>query len=156
MGFILFPRGQRSMLRAWLGGAASEANVLPAAGGNFGLGLGTASTAALTSASTISTINEIGGDTAAGYERQPISRDEEAGSGWSVPTGTPLQTTAAEVTFSFSGAPDPNGANMWFIAASGTEGADDVLWGADTAAVRTYNTGDIERVVAAVSVTYSP
>jgi hypothetical protein len=91
-------------------------------------------------------ILEIGTSTAAGYARASISRDQSAG-GWPAATlsGSYLSTTAQK-SFSFTGAPNPNGATLWFVAGSTTTNHDNALFGSDTAATRTFGNGDTERV----------
>jgi hypothetical protein len=57
---------------------------------------------------------------------------------------------ADQVTFSFSGTPSPNGANSWFIGDGTSLNAGQIYMAADTAATRTFATGDTEKVTATV------
>lgn len=92
-------------------------------------------------------ILEIGTSTANGYARASISRDQAAG-GWPASgiVGSSYASTTAQKSFSFVGAPDPNGATLWFVAGSTTTNHDNALFGSDTAATRTFGNGDTERV----------
>lgn len=160
MAYILYNKGERAMIDAFLGGAGSAAAyqspaIVPAGSGtvgDFGVGLGTRSGGVGTSKNdTISTIAEVGTSTAEDYARQPIERSQVTG-GWPASTlvGGSYQTVGPQVTFGpFTGSPDPNGATMWFLAGSTTLGADNALFGADLAdplAPRNYLTGEIQRV----------
>src|SRR5438552_14664100 len=92
-------------------------------------------------------VNEIGSTTPAGYARQTIDMDE-TGAGWSSGTtdSTGATTTGAQVTYSFTGAPSPNGANSGICAAGTTLNAGQLYFGADTAATRSFANGDTEKV----------
>lgn len=107
---------------------------------------------------TVSTtnINEIGSTTAAGYARQTIARSIAQGAiDWQTSTfdntfSTGGQsTTADQVTFgAFSGQPSPNGANSWVLTDGATLNAGQPYFAADTAATRTFDNGDTEKVTA--------
>lgn len=128
--------------------------IVPAPGGSWGVGLGTRTGGVGSNkADTISTIAEIGTTTAAGYARASITRDQ-TGSGWpaAVLSGS-YQSTAPQVTFSFTGAPTPNGATLFFIAGTTTIGADNAIFGADLSATRTFGNGDSLRVTATFEMT---
>jgi len=107
---------------------------------------------------TVSTtnINEIGSTTAAAYARQTIAKSIAQGAiDWGTSTfdntfSTGGQsTTADQVTFgAFSGQPSPNGANSWVMTDGSTLNAGQVYFAADTAATRTFDNGDTEKVTA--------
>jgi hypothetical protein len=100
-------------------------------------------------------VNEIGSTTAAGYARQTIARTiAQGGVDWQASvfdntfaTGG-QSTTADQVTFTFTGAPDPNGANSWALTQGSTINAGDLFFAADTAAQRNFANGDTEKVTA--------
>lgn len=102
-------------------------------------------------------INEIGTTTAAGYARQTIAKTiNQAGIDWGTSTfdvtfATGGQSsTADQVTFgAFTGSgPSPNGANSWVLTDGSTLNAGQVYFAADTAATRTFASGDTEKVTA--------
>lgn len=104
-----------------------------------------------------SNVNEIGSSTANGYARQTIAKSiNQAGIDWGTSTfdstfATGGQSTAADqVTFTFSGAPSPNGANSWAITEGTTLNAGNLHVAADTAATRTFANGDSEKVTATI------
>jgi hypothetical protein len=105
-----------------------------------------------------SNVNEIGSTTPAGYARQTIARTiAQGGIDWNTSTfdntfSTGGQSTAADqVTFgAFSGAPNPNGANSWAITEGTTLNAGNLHVAADTAALRTFASGDTEKVTATI------
>jgi hypothetical protein len=153
MAAILWNKGERSLIDAWLGGQSNYQSppIIPSAGGNWGLGLGTrVGGVGSNKADVMAQILELGTTTAAGYARAPISRDQTAG-GWpaSSLSGGSYMSTAAQKSFSFTGAPSPNGATLWFVCGSTVVGADNAIFGADTAATRTFGNGDTERVTPA-------
>lgn len=92
-------------------------------------------------------ILEVGTSAANGYARASISRDQAAG-GWpaSSLSGGSYASTPSQKAFTFTGAPNPNGATLWFVAGSNTTNQDNALFGADTAQTRTFGNGDTERV----------
>ena len=92
-------------------------------------------------------LNEIGGTTANGYARQSVNRDQ-TGAGWAAGvTDSPgNRTDGPQVTFSFSGAPSPNNANVWVIGDGATLNASFAYMAGDTAAQRTFANGDTEKV----------
>lgn len=152
MAGILYNRGERVMLDTVLGGETTpfgSPQLIPAAGGSWGLGLGTrVGGVGSNKADTIATIAEIGTTAANGYARAPITRDQSAG-GWPASTLTSgsYEATAGQATFNFTGAPNPNGATLWFVAGNTTINNDNALFGADLSATRTFGTGDSERVI---------
>ncbi|MEM3097391.1 MAG: hypothetical protein QXU32_01550 [Nitrososphaerales archaeon] len=152
MAGIIWNKGEESVIRAWLSGQSDfgSPRIIPPVGGSWGVGLGTRSGGVGgNKADTITQINEVGRITANGYGRAVITRDT-TGSGWPAPSlvSGSMASTSPQVAFNFTGAPDPNGATLWFIAGNTTINADNALFGADTAAVRTFGNGDVERVTA--------
>lgn len=103
-----------------------------------------------------SNVNEIGSTTAAGYARQTIAKSINQGAiDWGTSTFDSTfatggqSTTADQVTFgAFSGAPNPNGANSWALTDGTTLNAGQLYFAADTAATRTFASGDTEKVTA--------
>lgn len=155
MAGILYNRGERVFLDVVLGGVATPytpgaVQLAPGAAGSWGLGLGARVGGVGTNkADAIATIVEIGTTSAFGYGRAPITRDQTAG-GWPASTLTSgsYETTAGQATFNFSGgAPNPNGATLWFVAGDTTINHDNALFGADLSATRTFGDGDSERVI---------
>lgn len=102
-----------------------------------------------------SNINEIGSTTPNGYARQTIAKSINTGSiDWGTSTfdstfSTGGQaSTADQVTFTFSGAPSPNGANSWVLTDGSTINAGERYFAADTSATRTFGNGDTEKITA--------
>lgn len=102
-----------------------------------------------------SNVNEIGSGTANGYARQTIAKSiNQAGIDWGTSTfdntfSTGGQSSAADqVTFTFSGAPSPNGAVSFALTEGTTLNAGNLHFAADLAATRTFATGDTEKVTA--------
>lgn len=102
-------------------------------------------------------INEIGSTTAAGYARQTIAKSiNQAAVDWGTSTFDSTfstggqSTTADQVTFgAFTGSgPSPNGANSWVLTDGSTLNAGQPYFAADTAATRTFASGDTEKVTA--------
>lgn len=150
MASILWNKGEQAFIDGFLGGQSNYGTpvVVPAPGANWGLGLGTrVGGVGSNKADVMAQILEIGTTTPNGYGRAAISRDQTAG-GWPASTkpGTSYQSTTAQKTFSFTGAPSPNGATLWFVAGTTTINNDNCLFGSDTAATRTFGNGDTERV----------
>jgi hypothetical protein len=150
MASILWNKGEQSVIDGWLGGQSNYLTpaVVPTAGGNWGLGLGSrVGGVGSTKADVMAQILEIGTATPNGYARAVITRDQSAG-GWPAASkpGSSYQSTTAQKSFNFTGAPAPNGATLWFVAGSTTTNADNALFGADTTATRTFGNGDTERV----------
>jgi hypothetical protein len=149
MASIIWNLGEQSLIDTWLNGDTTK---VPAVAGNWGVGMGAMSGAiqgnndkTKTNGSTTSTIGEIGQTTTGGYSRRPITRDN---SGWplsSLNTGS-YQSQATQVTFSFSGTPNLNGATLWFVAKTTSIGASDCYFGADLAATRNFTNGDTEKI----------
>lgn len=108
-------------------------------------------------ASPISGITEVGITTPAGYSRQAVARSiNQAGIDWgtssfdnTLATGG-TSSAADQVTFSFSGAPNANGANSWFMTGAATINTDYGYVAADTAATRNFGNGDTEKVTATI------
>lgn len=103
-----------------------------------------------------SNVNEIGSTTPNGYARQTLARTiGGGGADWiassldnTFSTGG-QSSTADQLTFTFSGAPSPNGANSWAMTEGSTINAGpDLYFAADTAATRTFANGDTEKVTA--------
>lgn len=150
MASIVWNKGERAFIDGLLGGQANYLSpvIVPTAGANWGLGLGTRSGGVgSTKSDAMAQILEIGTTSAAGYARATIVRDQSAG-GWPAATkpSTSYQSTAAQKTFSFTGTPNPNGATLWFVSGTTTINDDNCLFGSDTAATRTFGNGDTERV----------
>lgn len=150
MAGIIWNVGERAFIDGLLGGQSTYGTpqIVPAAGANWGLGLGTrAGGVGTTKADLQAQILEVGTTTASGYARAAIIRDQSA-SGWPAATkpGSSYQSTTAQQSFSFTAAPSPNGATLWFLGGNTTINADNCLFGADLLATRTFGNGDIERV----------
>jgi len=149
MAGIVWQKGQRAFVDGLLGGQSNYLTpvLVPTAGGNWGLGLGTRVGGVGSNAGdAMAQIIEVGTSVQAGYGRQVITRDQTT-SGWPAATlATYYQSTAPQVTFSFTNPPTPNGATLWFLAGSTVLGADNALFGADLAATRTFGNGDSLRV----------
>ena len=102
-------------------------------------------------------VNEIASTTPAGYARQAVARTIATGSiDWAassfdntLATGGTSQA-ADQVTFSFTGAPSPNGANSWFMGDGTSLNAGQIYVAADTAATRNFANGDTEKVSATI------
>src|SRR3954463_6899111 len=121
MSYILMQQGEDAFTRTSLAGVACAVPI-PASAANWGLALATTAVGTNTAAnkerifSTASgsgKIQEVGQGTANGYGRAAISRDA---TGWPNPTGHPGQSyssTAPQKSYSFSGAPNANGAASW-------------------------------------------
>lgn len=147
------------MIAGWLAGQSAYTNntvlantsavVVPAVGGNWGVGLGARSGGVGSNkADHISTIIEIGG----GYPgRQAIPRNT---TGWPDPTSlvnSSYQCQAPSVTFTFTAAATygtSSSASLWFVAGSNTAGDDNALWGADMSTTRTFQSSDQEIITA--------
>ena len=152
MASIIWNKGERSVIDAWLGGQDNylTPNIVPADASNWGLGLGTrVGGVGSTKANVMAQILEIGTATANGYARQSISRDQAAG-GWPASSlvGSNYSSTAPQKSFTFTNAPSPNSATLWFLAGTTVINDDNCLFGADTAATRIFGNGDTERVTA--------
>lgn len=150
MAGLVWNTGERAFVDGLLGGQSNYGSpvIVPAAAANWGVGLGTrVGGVGSNKADVMAQILEIGTSTAAGYARAAITRDQ-SGSGWPAATkpGSSYQSTAPQVSFSFTGAPSPNGATLWFLSGSTTINADNALFGSDLAATRTFGNGDVERV----------
>ena len=155
MANILYNQGERSIIDAWLGGAGSSADyqsppIVPNAGApnDWGVGLGTrAGGVGTTKSDGVAQILELGATTPNGYGRALIERSQGV-SGWpaaSLVAGS-YQTTGPQAEFTFTGAPNPNGATLWFMAGSTVVNADNVLLGSDLSSQRFYGNGEIQRI----------
>lgn len=158
MAYILWQKGEQSLINTWLGGFTSSTSAAPwVPSTSVYVGMG-CKTGGVGSDKTIgngtnpaSSVAELGthasAPSSAGYSRQAIARD--AGStGWpqaTVSSGS-YQSTAPQVTFTFTGSPNQNGATLWFVALSSAKGDDNCIFGADLAATRTFSNGDTERI----------
>lgn len=102
-------------------------------------------------------VNELASGTAAGYARQDLARSIATGSAdWGASSFDNTLATGGtsmagdQVTFTFTGAPSPNGANSWFVSDGTTLNAGQIYVAADTAATRTFANGDTEKVTATI------
>lgn len=150
MAGIVWNKGERAFVDGLLGGqsAYQTPQIVPTAGGNWGLGLGTRlGGVGSTKSDAMAQILEVGTSVASGYGRVAITRDQSAG-GWPAATlvSGSYESSATQKTFSFTAAPTPNGATLWFLAGDATINHDNCLFGADLAATRTFGTGDTELV----------
>ncbi len=157
MAVVVFQRMSQLVTDYVMG--ASGTIVPPAA---WTMGLSTVAVSAMARNSVLSAtvsgtnVNEIGATTAAGYARQTIAKSIAGGAiDWGTSTfdntaATGGQSTAADqVTFgAFSGAPSLNGANSWFLTDGTTLNAGQLYFAGDTAATRTFDNGDTEKVTA--------
>ncbi len=153
MASLVYHKGERAIIEAVLCGQTNFGTpvLIPAVAGNWGLGMGTkVGGIGIDKTDDISDIIELGNATPNGYGRSILTRDH---TGWPAPTLTGLHytTTAQQHTFTFTGSPSPNVATFWFIAGSSTVSQDNALFGADLAAARTFNMGDLERITPAYS-----
>lgn len=119
--------------------------------------LATPAVSAYGRASTFSTVTELGQTAAAGYARQDVARTiAQAGIDWqassfdSTLVGGGTSQVADQVTFTFTGTPNANGANSWFISDGTTLAAGQLYMAADTAAQRNFANGDTEKVTATI------
>lgn len=154
MAAIMWNKGEQSLIDAWLSGRGSAAaygspQTVPSGSGtvgNFGLGMGCrVGGVGSTKADVLAQILELGETTAAGYDRAALSRDTTGWPAATLQTGS-YQSTAPQQTFTFTGTPNRNGATLWFVAGKNTRNEDNCLFGADTAATRTFANGDTERI----------
>lgn len=104
---------------------------------------------------TANNFAELATTTAAGYVRPTIAKTiNQAGVDWGTSAADNTfstggqSTTADQVTFSFTGAPSPNGAQSWVLTTGSTLQAGTAYFAADTAATRTFANGDTEKVTA--------
>ena len=156
MTSIVWNTGERAFVDGMLGGQSNYGSppIVPSAGGNWGIGLGTQSGGVNLKADVMAQILEVGTVTASGYARATITRDQ-TGTGWPASSlvGGHYSSTAPQVSFSFTAAPSPNGATLWFMAGSTVLNADNCIFGSDLAATRTFGNGDVERVTPTFSQT---
>lgn len=153
MAYLLLNKGEQSLINTWLGGASGGGNSVPGSIVYVALGSKTGGIGSDKSVNNgtnqTTTLAEIGQSTPNGYARQPINRN----GGGATPTwplaslvSSSYQSTATQVTFTFSGSPNLNGATHWFVALSSTINAVDALFGADLSTTRTFANGDTEKV----------
>jgi len=102
-------------------------------------------------------VNEIGSTTAAGYARQDVARTiAQGGIDWAASTFDNTTSTggtsqaADQVTFTFTGAPSPQGANSFFMSDGTSLNAGQLYMSGDTAATRNFANGDTEKVTLTV------
>jgi hypothetical protein len=157
MAYILFNKGERSLINTWLGGFTNLSDGVP--GSNVYVGMATRAIASTTKASNLTNTGgaedliEIGCVNSGGYSRFAIGRTAGSPSGSTWPdarlVGTSYQTISNQALFTFSNTPEVNGARMWFVALSGptpSRGSNDAIFGADLAAQRNFAAGDTERI----------
>jgi hypothetical protein len=158
MATIVFQRWNDLHLNYILGASAT---ITPPASWQVALSTTAVSSMARNSAISVTVtgtnVNELGSTTANGYARQAIARTIATGSiDWAASTFDNTLSTggtsmaADQVTFTFTGAPSPNGANSWFIGDGTTINAGQIYVAADTAATRTFANGDTEKVTATI------
>jgi len=161
MAVIAFQRMSQLVTDYVMGNSGS---ITPPAGWKLALSttvVGTGSNMARNSVWSVtvsgSNVNEIGSTTANGYARQDIAKSiNQGGIDWGTSTfdntfSTGGQTTTADqVTFTFTGAPSPNGANSWVLTDGATLNAGQLYFAGDTAATRTFANGDTEKVTPAI------
>ena len=112
-------------------------------------------------ANTTPNFGEIGSTAAAGYARVTIARSIAQGAiDWLASSPDPTfatggySTTADQVTFSFTGAPNPGSlgspanTNSWVLTTGAPLNAGAPYFAADTAAPRVFANGDTEKVTA--------
>lgn len=148
MATIMYNLGERAFIEATLSGTTTlgSPTILPTPGDPWGVGLGTRVGGVGTNkGDRIAQILEVGTVTPAGYGRASLTRNH---TGWpdAIKPGASYKSVAPQQSFVFSNSPSPNGATLWFIAGSAVVNDDNIVMGADTAATRTFNMGDTERV----------
>ena len=158
MAYILWNKGEQSLINTWLGGftaSTTSAPWVPTTSVHVGMGCKTGGVGSDkmvgNGTNPANSIAELGTHATAadagGYSRKAIARDAGA-TGWpqaTISSGS-YQSTAPQVTFTFTGSPNQNGATLWFVALTGSTGADNCIFGADLAATRTFSNGDTERI----------
>lgn len=136
--YILGASGTKTPPASWQMALAT----LTVAGGSY------THTAAWNVTVAANNLNEIGSTTANGYTRKQINRDQ-TGAGWAAATSdaTGATSVGAQVTFgTWSGASTPGSANSWVASSGTTLNAGSFFFMGDTAATRTFATGDTEKV----------
>jgi len=153
MAYLVLNKGEQSLINTWLSGAAGGGNSVPGSTVYIALGAKSGGIGADPSVNNgtnqTTTLAEIGQSAANGYARQPLNRNGGGATpNWPLASlvSTHYQSTATQVTFTFSGAPNLNGATEWFCALSATINAVDAIFGADLATTRTFANGDTEKV----------
>lgn len=161
MSAIVFQRWSQLGTDYVLGASGS---IVPPASWKVALSTTAVSTMARNSAWSVTVsgtnVNEIGSGTANSYARQTIAASiNQVAIDWGTSTFDNTLTTGGQstvgdqVTFgAFSGAPSPNGANSFEITDGVTLNAGQLYFAADTAALRTFASGDTEKVTPTVTV----
>ena len=158
MATIVFQRWTDLHLNFILG---TSATIVPPASWKIALSTTAVSSMARNSAISVTVsgtnVNEIGSTTAGGYARQTVAATIGTGSiDWAASTFDNTLSTggtsmaADQVTFTFTGAPSPQGANSWFMGDGTTLNAGQIYVAADTAATRNFANGDTEKVTATI------
>ena len=158
MATIVFQRWTDLHLNYILGNSGT---ITPPASWQIALSTTSVSTMARNSAIsatvTGTNVNELASTTAAGYARQAVARTiAQAGIDWAASTFDNTLATGGtsmdddQVTFSFTCAPSPNGANSWFMGDGTTLNAGQIYVAADTAATRNFANGDTEKVTGTI------
>ena len=153
MAVLVFQRGDELYADYVLGASSVATTKVPPATWYVALATRLVSnyskTASVWSATDTGTnVAEIGSSTAANYARQAINHDQ-SGAGWAQSTSdsTGANTNGVQVVFpTFSGAPNPNGADSWHVTDGTTLNAGNLYFGGDTSAERNYGAGDVEKV----------
>ncbi len=153
MAQLILNKGEQSMINTWLVGASGGGNSVPGSAVFVGLG---SKTGGIGSDKTVNngtnqstTLAEIGQSAANGYARQTLNRNGGGSTpNWPLASlvSSSYQSTGTQVTFTFTGSPNLNGATLWFVALSSTINAVDALFGADLATTRTFANGDTEKI----------
>ena len=154
MATIVFQRWTDLHLNFILG---TSATIVPPASWKIALSTTAVSSMARNSAISVTVsgtnVNEIGSGTANGYARQTEAATIGTGSiDWNASSFDNTLSTGGtsmagdQVTFTFTGAPSPQGANSWFMGDGTTINAGQIYVAADTAALRNFANGDTEKV----------
>jgi hypothetical protein len=158
MSVIVFQRWTDLHVNYVLGASAT---IVPPA--TWEVGLSTTAVSSMARNSAISAtvtgtnVNELGSSAANGYARQGIAASIGTGSiDWQASSfdntlstgGTSMQSD--QVTFTFTGAPNPNGANSFFIGDGTTINAGNIYMAGDTAATRNFANADTEKATVTV------
>lgn len=155
---ILFQRWTDLHLNYILGASGT---ITPPASWQFGLSITAVSAMARNSAISVTVsgtnLNEIGSTAAAGYARQAVAKTiAQGGIDWAASTFDNTLSTggtsmaADQVTFTFTGTPNPGATLSWFMGDGTTINAGQIYCAADTAATRNFANGDTEKVTATI------
>ena len=153
MGALVYHKGERALIEATLSGQSNFGTppIIPEIGGNWGVGLGTrVGGVGVNKTDTIAQIVELGTADAQGYGRAALARSHVGWPAASLP-GSNYLSTAPQQSFTFTGAPSPNEATLWFVAGSAVVNDDNIVFGADLDQTRTFGMADVERITAAYS-----